>query len=85
VILDEERTAEVYGGGIETAREHARDAMDREVVAEQIREELVGRAFRVRGSLSVDEFGANLDATTFEAVDEDPATRATQLLQETQT
>ncbi len=85
VILDEERTAEVYGGGIETAREHARDAMDREVVAEQIREELVGRAFRVRGSLSVDEFGANLDATTFEAVDEDPATRATQLLQEAQT
>jgi replication factor A1 len=82
VVLDEQRTAEIYGGGIEQAREHARDAMDREVVAESIREELVGRAFRVRGSLSVDDFGATLDATTFEAAGVDPVDRATRLLEE---
>ena len=82
VILDEERTAEVYGGGIEAAREHARDAMDREVVADAIRTELVGRAFRARGSLTVDEYGPTLDATTFESVDERPETLATRLLAE---
>jgi replication factor A1 len=82
VVLDEERTAEIYGGGIERAREHARDAMDREVVADSIREELVGRVFRVRGSLSVDDFGATLDATTFEADESDPADRARQLVAE---
>ena len=82
VVLDEERTAEIYGGGIDVAREHARDAMDREVVADAIREELVGRAFRVRGALSVDDFGATLNATTFEADGADPVERATQLLEE---
>jgi len=81
VVLDEERTAKIYGGGIEEAREHARDAMDREVVAEAIRETLVGRAFRVRGSLSVDDFGATLEATTFEEHDEEPAVRAARLLE----
>ena len=82
VVLDEERTAEIYGGGIDAAREHARDAMDREVVADAIREKLVGRAFRVRGALSVDDFGATLNATTFEANGVDPVERATQLLEE---
>jgi len=81
VVLDEERTAAIYGGGIGQAREHARDAMDREVVAEAIREELVGRVFRVRGSLSVDDFGATLNATTFVAAGADPADRATRLLE----
>ena len=82
VVLNEERTAEIYGGGIDAAREHARDAMDREVVADAIREELVGQAFRVRGALSVDDFGATLNATTFEASGADPVERATQLLEE---
>ena len=85
VVLDEERTAEIYGGGIDAAREHARDAMDREVVADAIREELVGQAFRVRGALSVDDFGATLNATTFEASGADPVERATQLLEEAET
>jgi len=85
VVLDEERTAAIYGGGIEQAREHARDAMDRGVVAGTIREKLVGRGFTVRGSLSVDEFGATLNATTFLADETDPADRATQLLEEVET
>ncbi|MFB6297834.1 MAG: Single-stranded DNA binding protein [Salinirussus sp.] len=82
VILDEEITAEVYGGGLDAAREHARDAMDREAVADAIREELVGREFRVRGSLSVDEYGANLDAAEFAERDDDPSRRARTLLAE---
>jgi replication factor A1 len=76
VVLDAELTAEVYGGGIEDAKDHARDAMDKEVVTDQIREELVGREFRARGSLSVDDYGANLDAETFAESDDDPAERA---------
>jgi replication factor A1 len=84
VILDEEQTAEVYGGGLDEAREHARDAMDREVVAEAIEDELVGREFRVRGTLTVDDFGANLEASTFEERDDDPTVRAQRFLEEVQ-
>jgi len=80
-VLDREMTERVYGGTLEDALEAARDAMDREVVAEEIAADLVGREFRVRGTLSVDEYGANLDATAFEAVGDDPAERARALLQ----
>jgi replication factor A1 len=82
VVLDDELTAEVYGGGLEEAREHARDAMDKSVVADEISERLVGKEYRVRGQLSVDDFGANLDATSFEATDDDPAERAATVLAE---
>jgi replication factor A1 len=81
-ILDDELTAAVYGGGLDKAREAAREAMDQSVVGEAIAERIVGREYRVRGHLSVDEYGANLDATTFEASDDDPADRAAALLDE---
>jgi len=81
-ILDDELTEEIYGGGVEAAKEHARDEMDQEAVADAIREKLVGREFRVRGSLSVDEYGANLNARTFDETDDDPAARASDLLAE---
>jgi replication factor A1 len=42
----------------------------------------VGREYVVRGSLSVDEYGANLTASTFVEADDDPAARAQALLQE---
>jgi replication factor A1 len=81
-VLDEEITAEVYGGDIEDAKDHAREEMDKEVVADTIAERVVGREFRVRGSLSVDEYGANLDATEFAETEDDPAARAEALLSE---
>jgi len=84
VVLDEEQTTEVYGGDLDAAREHARDAMDREVVAEDIEQKLVGREFRVRGTLTVDDFGANLEASTFEKRDDDPTVRAREFLSEGQ-
>ncbi|KTG10373.1 replication factor A [Haloprofundus marisrubri] len=82
VVLDAEETSEVYGGGIDDAKEAARDAMDKEVVADDIREKLVGLEHRVRGNLSVDEYGANLDASEFEETDDDPAERARDVLSE---
>ncbi|WP_247728489.1 Single-stranded DNA binding protein [Halovivax limisalsi] len=82
VVLDDEVTAEVYGGDLDDAREQAREAMDQSVVAETIRERVVGREYRVRGHLSVDEYGANLDATTFAECDDDPAARASAFLAE---
>jgi len=82
VILDAELTSAVYGGTIDDARDHARDAMDREAVADAIRERIVGREFRVRGTLTVDDFGANLEASTFEQRSDDPAARAAALLAE---
>ncbi|WP_436928827.1 Single-stranded DNA binding protein [Halosimplex halobium] len=81
-ILDDELTEEVYGGDVADAKEHARDEMDQEAVADAIRETLVGREFVVRGSLSVDEYGANLNARSFDETDDDPASRAADLLTE---
>ncbi len=81
-ILDAAITSEIYGGGLAEAKEHARDAMDKSVVAERIAERIVGREFRVRGSLSVDDYGANLDATEFAETDDDPGERARALLAE---
>ncbi len=82
VVLDDELTAQVYGGTLEDALEEARDAMDQEAVADTIRERIVGREYRVRGHLSVDEYGANLDATSFEESEDDPADRAAAFLEE---
>jgi len=82
VVLGRGLTEAVYGAGLEDALEHARDEMDREVVADAVADEVVGREYRVRGSLSVDEYGANLDATEFEEVEEAPAARARALLTE---
>jgi len=83
-VLDEDLTAQVYGGGIEDATEHAREEMDQSVVADAIRDRIVGHEYRVRGSLSVDEYGANLNATDFQRSDDDPAERARALLAEVQ-
>jgi len=82
VVLDRELSERVYGGTIEDAKEQAREAMDQEVVAEDIAEEVVGPEFAVRGHLSVDEYGGNLDASAFERVDDDPAERARAFLEE---
>ncbi|QLG26059.1 Single-stranded DNA binding protein [Halorarum halophilum] len=81
-ILDRDITEAVYGGTLEDALEAAREAMSREVVAEDVRGKLVGREYRVRGHLSVDEYGANLDADEFEDSEDDPAERATAVLRE---
>ena len=81
-VLDAELTEAVYGGDLDDAREHARDAMDKEVVAERIAERIVGREYAVRGSLSIDEYGANLNAESFTESDADPVDRASALLEE---
>ncbi len=79
-ILGTELTKEIYGGTLADALDAARDAMDREVVADEIAADLEGREFRVRGHLSVDDYGANLDASEFAVADEPPAERARALL-----
>ena len=81
-ILDRGLTEELYGGTLEEAMAAARDAMSKEVVADEIRERVVGHEYRVRGNLSVDEYGANVEGSEFERADDDPATRATELLTE---
>ena len=81
-IIGAELTEEIYGGDIVDAKEAARDAMDKEVVADTIREELVGESYRVRGSLSIDEYGANLTVEAFAGAGDEPAERATAVLRE---
>ena len=80
-ILGTDLTSEIYGGGIEDAREQARQAMDQTVVSERIAERIVGREVRIRGSLSVDEYGANLNASAFAESEDDPEERARALLE----
>jgi replication factor A1 len=80
-VLDDELTAAVYGGSLADAIDQAREAMDHGVVAETIAERIVGREFRVRGNLSVDDYGANLQVTAFDPVDGDAADRAAALLE----
>ncbi|WP_267639770.1 Single-stranded DNA binding protein [Haloarchaeobius amylolyticus] len=82
VVLDRDLTEEVYDGTLEDAKQQARDAMDKEVVADSIRDAIVGPEFRVRGHFSVDDYGANLDATEFGRTEDDPADRAKALLSE---
>ena len=82
VVLDDELTAAVYGGGLEDAKDHARDEMDQSVVAETIADQVVGHEYAVRGSLSVDEYGANLDAAAFARSADEPVERARDLLAE---
>ena len=84
VVLDESITADVYGGSLEEALDRAREAMDQEVVADAIRDRLVGRAYLARGVLSVDDYGASLTAGSFEPVADDPAERARALLEAVQ-
>ncbi|GAD51476.1 replication protein A [Halarchaeum acidiphilum MH1-52-1] len=81
-ILGRELTEDVYEGTLEDALDAARDAMDREVVADDIRESVVGREYAVRGHLSVDEYGANLEAVRFRESGDDPVERAHDLLAE---
>jgi len=81
-IIDRERTEEIYGGTLEDAKEAAREAMDQSVVAEDIAADLVGREYRVRGHLSVDEYGANLEVTEFGEPEESPTARAEAFLAE---
>ena len=81
-IIGAELTERIYGGDVADAKEAARDAMDKEVVAETIREALVGGSYRVRGSLSIDEYGANLTVEAFEPADAEPAERAAAVLRE---
>jgi replication factor A1 len=81
-IIGAELTEAIYGGDVADAKEAARDAMDKEVVADTIREALVGGSYRVRGSLSIDEYGANLTVEAFEPADDEPAERAAAVLRE---
>ncbi len=82
VVLNSELTADIYGGGIEQAKAAAREAMDQTVVKAEIEDRIVGQTYRVRGHLSVDDYGANLDATVFEPQTEPPSDRAQALLAE---
>ncbi|GGJ04548.1 replication protein A [Halobellus salinus] len=81
-MLGRDLTELVYDGTMAEAMTAARDAMDKKVVADEIRERIVGREYRVRGNLSVDDYGANLEATEFERTGDDPAGLAADRLRE---
>ena len=82
LVVGRELTEELYGGTLEDAREEARDAMDRSVVAERIAENTVGRRWQVRGNVSVGDYGANMNVSEMEEADDDPADEALEVLDE---
>lgn len=81
-ICDRELTESVYGDTLEAAREAARDAMDRSVVTSSIVEAIVGRQYRLRGSLQIDEYGAMLTVESFDRVSTAPTELAQTALAE---
>lgn len=82
LVVGRELTEELYGGTLEDAREEARDAMDKSVVTEAIAENTVGRRWRVRGNVSVGDYGANMNVSEMEEADDDPADTALEVLDE---
>ncbi|MDY6779539.1 MAG: Single-stranded DNA binding protein, partial [Halobacteria archaeon] len=66
LVLGRDITEEVYGGSLEDAEDEAREAMDQTVVKDRIADRIVGRRYRVRGNVSVGEYGANIEATEME-------------------
>jgi len=82
LIVGRELTEELYDGTLEEARDEARDAMDRQVVEERIAEQTVGRRWRVRGNVSVGDYGANMNVTEMKEAEEDPAEMAKGVLDE---
>lgn len=84
VILDQTLTESVYGGSVADAVSAAKEAMDQSVVMATIRDRVLGRRWITRGRLSVDDFGATLDATSFEPECSEAASSAASLLEETE-
>ena len=82
LVVGRELTEELYGGTLEDAREQARDAMDKSVVTESIADNAVGRRWRVRGNVSVGDYGANMNVSEMEEAKEDPAEAAREVLDE---
>ena len=82
LVVGRELTEELYGGTLEDAREQARDAMDKSVVTESIADNAVGRRWRVRGNVSVGDYGANMNVSEMEEEQEDPAEAAREVLDE---
>jgi replication factor A1 len=81
-ILDRSLTSTLYGGSMEEAKSAARDAMDKAVVADTIRERVVGREYCLRGNISVDEYGASAEAKEFSPTEGTADERAAQLIEE---
>ncbi|MFB6185787.1 MAG: Single-stranded DNA binding protein [Halobacteriaceae archaeon] len=81
VVFDNDLTEEIYGKSLEEAIAQAREAMDQEVVADTINNKLVGRQISVRGRLSINDYGANLDAIEFTFIEENPTDQAQRLLE----
>jgi len=68
VIFDRETTEELTGISLEEAKDMAMDALDTEVVADEIRADVLGSYYRVRGPT----FGRYLLADEFERLAESP-------------
>ena len=69
VIFDQEATEELTGIGLDEAQEMAMDALDTEVVVEEMRETVLGRYYRVAGPT----LGRYVLADDIETLDDGPA------------
>ena len=71
LILDRELTEKIYGDEMSEAVEEAREAMDQSVVSDSISDQVVGRKVKVRGHVSLGEYGANMEATELSWIEND--------------
>ncbi len=82
LILDREMTEQITGMEMDEELRKAREAMDQGVVRRNIKQEIMGKRFNVRGNLSVGDYGANMEATDIKYMEVNPKTRALEVIDE---
>jgi replication factor A1 len=84
LTIGRELTEKLLGKNLEQAAKEAKDAFRPDLVQEQLRDRLTGRAYSVRGNALADEFGLSLIVRGIEPWHEDPKTTAAELLAQVQ-
>ncbi len=71
VIVNRDLTEEVLGYDLEKAMEAAKDAMNQEVIRDEVEEKLIAQPLRVKGNITSDDYGLMLiaDEVDYKSID----------------
>ncbi|MFP3871869.1 MAG: hypothetical protein ACOC55_05970 [Candidatus Natronoplasma sp.] len=82
VIINRELTEEILGYDMEKAMETAKDAMNQEVIRDELEEKLIAQPLKVKGNITSDDYGLMLIADDFEYKSIDVEKEARKMLDE---
>ncbi|MEF8873079.1 MAG: hypothetical protein V5A88_00230 [Candidatus Thermoplasmatota archaeon] len=71
VVINKELTEEVLGYDLEEAMDAAKDAMNQEVIRDEVEEKLIAQPLRVKGNITSDDYGLMLiaDEVDYKSID----------------